>query len=69
MQLGFFMQEKLDTQCLLHSFITFAYTQFHIRVKAVQTDNDTKFLSMRQFLLIMTLNDNIHVSISLNKMG
>jgi len=65
----FFMQHKSDTQRLLQSFFMFAYTQFHICVKVVRTDNGTKFLSMRQFFLITTLNANVHVSIPSTKRG
>jgi len=65
----FFMKHKSNIQRLLQSFITFAYTQFYICVKVVQTNTGTKFLSMRQFFLDHDIETNIHVSIPSNKTG
>lgn len=37
------MQHKFEIQHILKSFIKFAHTQFHVHVKAVRVDNDSKF--------------------------
>lgn len=46
------MRHKSETQHILQSFITFAHTQFHTRVKAVRLDNDTEFLTMKSYFNI-----------------
>jgi len=67
--LGFFLCNKFDTQRLLQSFITFAYTQFHTRAKVVQTDDGTKLFSMRQFFLDHDIKCQRTCVYTPNKMG
>lgn len=45
-----------ETHGVLRSFLSWVETQFHTRVKTLQTDNGTEILSMRDYFVDKGIN-------------